>query len=316
VFEPEGLDAQETYVNGLSTSLPAALQEQLLRALPGCRQVVMLRPGYAIEYDTVDATRLDRRLAVRDVPGLFCAGQINGTSGYEEAGAQGLVAGANAALEVLGCPPLRLTRQDAYIGVLVDDLTTQGCVEPYRMFTSRAEHRLHLRADNADRRLTPIGRAIGLVDTERWYAYEMRQTRLNAARETLDRARVVDDGLAQPAAEALRRPDVRLEALVASGTVRWEGPGIDELDRLTLEADIKYAGYLARQARDSEAQRADEHRPIPAGITYRGIAGLSREAIERLEQVRPETLGQARRVPGVTPAAVAVIAAALRHGSR
>ena len=316
IFEPEGIGVPETYVNGLSMSLPAPVQERLLRALPGCADVIMLRPGYAVEYDTVDATRLDRRLAAREVAGLFCAGQINGTSGYEEAAAQGVVAGANAALEVLGRAPLLLTREDAYIGVLIDDLTTQGCVEPYRMFTSRAEHRLRLRADNADARLTPMGRAVGLVGDKRWDTYETRQSRLDAAREVLCRTRVVADGLARPAVEALRRPEVRLGALVATGTICWDRiRGVDEVDLLTLEADIKYEGYLRRQARDAEALAGDEHRAIPPGLCFRGIAGLSREAIDRLERVRPETLGQARRVAGVTPAAVAVIAAAIRRGA-
>jgi tRNA uridine 5-carboxymethylaminomethyl modification enzyme len=314
VFEPEGLDVPEIYVNGLSTSLPAPVQERLLRGLPGCAEAVMLRPGYAVEYDSVDATRLDRRLAARDVAGLFCAGQINGTSGYEEAAAQGIVAGANAALEVLGRGPLLLTRRDAYIGVLIDDLTTQGCLEPYRMFTSRAEHRLHLRADNADLRLTPIGRSAGLVGDDRWDTYERRGSRLGRARAALARARVAVDGIARPAAELLRRPEVGLEALVAAGAMRWDGAcDLDEVDVLTLEADIKYEGYLRRQARDAESLAGDEYRAIPPGLVYRRIAGLSREAVERLEQVRPETLGQARRVAGVTPAAVAVIAAAIRR---
>jgi tRNA uridine 5-carboxymethylaminomethyl modification enzyme len=312
VFEPEGLGVDETYVNGLSTSLPAPLQERLLRALPGCAGVVMLRPGYAVEYDTVDATRLDRRLSSRDVEGLFCAGQINGTSGYEEAAAQGLVAGANAALSVLGRPPLVMGRRDGYIGVLVDDLSTQPCAEPYRMFTSRAEHRLRLRADNADARLTPIGRAAGLVDDVRWEAYGTRRARLGAAMSELGHARFECGGARMTALEALRRPDVRLEAL-ATGAGWDRVADLDAADRVTVEADVKYEGYIRREARWLDGNTGDEERPVPAGLVYGAIPGLSKEAAERLERVRPETLGQVRRVAGVTPPAAAVVGAAVRR---
>jgi tRNA uridine 5-carboxymethylaminomethyl modification enzyme len=315
VFEPEGLGVDETYVNGLSMSLPAALQERLLRELPGCAGVVMLRPGYAVEYDTIDATRLDRRLASREVAGLFCAGQINGTSGYEEAAAQGLVAGANAALSVLGRPPLVFGRRDGYIGVLVDDLSTQPCAEPYRMFTSRAEHRLRLRADNADVRLTPTGRAAGLVDDDRWGRYETRRARLDAALRELERVRLDLDGARTTAIDALRRPEVRLDALLAGAGAGWDRVAVlDAADRVTMEADVKYEGYLRREAR-LESHAGDEDRPIPADLAFGAIAGLSSEAVERLERVRPETLGQARRVAGVTPAAAAVIAAAIARAS-
>lgn len=306
-LEPEGLDVDEIYVNGFSMSLPADIQLKVVRALPGLGDAHMIRPGYAVEYDFVQPTELRRTLETKSIHGLYLAGQINGTSGYEEAGGQGIVAGLNAALAVKGRDPVILGRSDSYIGIMIDDLTTQGCLEPYRMFTSRAEYRLLLRADNADQRLTPIGRAAGLVDDERWQRFEERRGRLSDRRDALDRTLVrAPDGNRQPASQLLRRPDVRLSALIADGSLGWDR-GIDEMEVLSLETDIKYEGYVRRQFAEVERSRRAEHRRIPASFSYRSVAGLSNEVMERLSQVRPETVGQASRIPGMTPAAVAIL---------
>ena len=308
-LEPEGLDVDEIYVNGYSMSLPRDVQLSLVRALPGCEDAEMIRPGYAVEYDFVQPTELGRGLETHRVPGLFLAGQINGTSGYEEAAAQGLLAGINAARSVHGQPPFIVGRDEGYVGILVDDLTTQGCLEPYRMFTSRAEHRLVLRADNADLRLTPAGRTLGLVDDHRWSVFEERRARLDRGRARLERTLVsAPDGSRVTAARLLRRPDVRLANMVAADQVRLDGKTRpDDLDLLSLETDIKYDGYLRRQERQIARTRRDEHEAIPLDFSYQGLPGLSREVVQRLSEVRPETLGQASRVPGVTPAAVSVL---------
>ncbi len=290
-------------------SLPRDVQARVVRALPGCERAVMLRPGYAVEYDFIQPTELHRSLETRRVGGLLLAGQVNGTSGYEEAAAQGLLAGINAARLALGEPPLVIGRAEGYVGILVDDLTTQGCLEPYRMFTSRAEYRLLLRADNADLRLTPIGRRVGLVDDERWRRFERRQARFVENRAVLDRTLVrTGNGARVPASQWLRRPDVRLTDLVDTGVVALDVPPGDPLDVFSLETDVKYEGYLKRQAQQVARAQRDEQRAIPADFEYAGVPGLSREVVHRLSDVRPETLGQASRVPGVTPAAVAVIA--------
>jgi tRNA uridine 5-carboxymethylaminomethyl modification enzyme len=332
-LEPEGLGTHEYYPNGISTSLPFDVQYALVRSIRGLERAHLTRPGYAIEYDFFDPRDLEPSLRTRFVEGLYFAGQINGTTGYEEAAAQGLIAGINAALHVRGEAPWMPKRSEAYLGVLIDDLTTRGASEPYRMFTSRAEHRLLLREDNADLRLTPRARSLGLVDEERWRLFDAKRELAHAEVERLSatriRAEAVPAGWAeqhlttplgrdQSAFDLLRRPEVGYEAIGAlAGPPSWDGidDRLPSAVRLQVEVRAKYAGYIERQQEEIERQRMSEETPLPADLDYARIAGLSTEARQRLQEARPATLGQAARVPGVTAAAVSILLVHLKKRS-
>ena len=306
-LEPEGRDSERIYCNGISTSLPQDVQAAVVAKLPGMERARVLQWGYAVEYDFVPPEQIDASLMTKRIRGLFLAGQINGTSGYEEAAGQGLVAGINAARFAAGLDPIVLGRDQAYIGVMVDDLVTRGVTEPYRMFTSRAEHRLHLRYDNADARLTPLGREIGLVQDERWARYLGKQRRLEALRAALQNLRYE----ARSLAEWLKRPEEDGEQFVrafpALADYRREA---DVWARALVE--IKYDGYLAREERAIAAFRSLEERLIPVGFDFARIPHLRREALERWTAVRPRSVGQAARVSGVTPADVSLLLVQLR----
>lgn len=322
-LEPEGLGTCEVYPNGVSTSLPPDIQLAFLRTIPGLENVEIMRPGYAIEYDFVDPVQLQPSLETKIIKGLFLAGQINGTSGYEEAAAQGLMAGINAVHCIRGLSPLLLGRDQAYIGVMIDDLITCGTSEPYRMFTSRAEYRLLLREDNADRRLTPIGHRLGLITGDRWESYTEKMRQIELGRHLLETLRVSpsDRGALQrlglnelkngvSLSHLLRRPDIQFDDLVFADE-QLAGFSLDVREQLQIE--IKYEGYIARQQEVVDRFRRSEQISIPDDMDYGVIDGLSTEVKEKLNKVRPVSLGQAARIPGITPAAVAILSVLLRR---
>lgn len=318
--EPEGLDSIEIYPNGISTSLPFDVQFELVRSIKGFENAHIIRPGYAIEYDFFDPRDLKQSLETKFINGLFFAGQINGTTGYEEAGAQGLIAGANAALQTQDKPAISLRRDQAYIGVLIDDLATMGTKEPYRMFTSRAEYRLLLREDNADMRLTPLGREVGLVDDIRWAAFNEKLELIEQEKQRLKSQYVHPEHAATPALnlllknpvsrehtfeELIRRPEMTYQKLMEINGI---GPGLDHVQAAEqVEIQIKYAGYIERQKDEIAKTQRHEETLLPPTFDYSQISGLSNEVVAKLTESRPETIGKASRISGITPAAISLL---------